>query len=50
MTDEKAAAAGTITAPTPDKEIFPPPSQTLLDRAHAGWERFLASMEEAPDE
>ncbi|GLX17864.1 MULTISPECIES: hypothetical protein [Streptomyces] len=26
------------------------PSAELLDRAHAGWERFLVTFEGAPDE
>lgn len=26
------------------------PSQELLDRARAGWERFLETFEELPDE
>ncbi|MFE3761954.1 hypothetical protein ACFXPI_09355 [Streptomyces sp. NPDC059104] len=36
--------------PWPKPEAGTEPSQDLLDRARTGWERFLGTFEEAPDE
>ncbi|MEU9717587.1 hypothetical protein [Streptomyces sp. NPDC047976] len=36
--------------PLPGLEGIPAPSEELLERAHAGWERFLDTFEEVPDE
>ncbi|MCX5378677.1 hypothetical protein [Streptomyces sp. NBC_00091] len=36
--------------PVPRAAPVPVPSADLLARARAGWERFVASLEEASDE
>ncbi|MFF9977584.1 hypothetical protein [Streptomyces erythrochromogenes] len=35
---------------TSDPSQVPALSQELLDRAHAGWERFASSLEEPSDD
>ncbi|MCX5377656.1 hypothetical protein [Streptomyces sp. NBC_00091] len=39
-----------LESPWPRLEIRLEPSQELLNRAHAGWERFIASLEETADD
>ncbi|MFE1412689.1 hypothetical protein ACIGFK_33225 [Streptomyces sp. NPDC085524] len=34
----------------PWSHLQPGPSQELIDRAHVGWQRFIASIEEPSDD
>ncbi|MDK9501118.1 hypothetical protein QEZ40_007325 [Streptomyces katrae] len=49
MTDQHAALKSPD-GPLPGLEGIPAPSEGLLKRAHAGWERFLDTFEEVTDE